>query len=112
MADRSDLFEPLDSGAPYAFEEVCQLFVIEEHVVLDMIEFGILSPEGDDRTTWRFGATAILRLQRARRLRRDLEINLAGIAVALDLLDELDSARQRVKTLETHLAQLVDNGKT
>lgn len=111
MTDRTDLYAPLDSDAPYAFEEVCQVFVVEEHLVLEMIEFGILSPEGEDVTTWRFGAAAILRLQRARRLRRDLEINLAGIAVALDLLDELDATRQRVKTLETHLAQLVDNVK-
>ena len=110
MAGRSNFYEPLDSDAPYAFEEVCRVFVVEEHLVVEMVEFGILAPEGDGVATWRFGASAILRLQRARRLRRDLELNLAGIAVALDLLDELDATRQRVKTLETHLAQLVDNG--
>jgi chaperone modulatory protein CbpM len=109
MTDSSDLYEPLDTDAPYALEEVCEVFVVEKRLVLEMVEFGILTPEGEDVSTWRFGAAAILRLQRARRLRRDLEINLAGIAVALDLLDELDRTRQRVKTLETHLAQLIDN---
>ena len=103
MTDSSDLYEPLDADAPYALEEVCEVFVVEKRVVLEMVEFGILTPEGEDVSTWRFGAAAVLRLQRA------LEINLAGIAVALDLLDELDRTRQRVKTLETHLAQLIDN---
>jgi chaperone modulatory protein CbpM len=109
MTDSSYPHEPLDADAPYAFEEVCEVFVVEKHLVLEMVEFGILTPEGEDVTTWRFSAAAILRLQRARRLQRDLEINLAGVAVALDLIDELDRTRERVKTLETHLAQLIDN---
>ncbi len=108
MTDSSDLFEPLDADAPYAFEEVCEVFVVEKRLVLEMVEFGILTPEGKDVATWRFSGAAILRLQRARRLQRDLEINLAGVAVALDLLDELDRTRHRVKTLESHLAQLID----
>lgn len=109
MTDSSDPTEPLDADAPYALEEVCEACVVEKHLVLEMVEFGILNPEGENVSNWRFSATAILRLQRARRLRRDLEINLAGIAVTLDLLDELDRTRQRVKTLESHLAQLIDN---
>lgn len=109
MTEPPDPYEPLDPDAPYAFEEVCDTFVVEKRLVLEMVEFGILSPEGEDAATWRFGAAAILRLQRARRLQRDLDINLAGVAVALDLLDELDRTRQRVKTLETHLSQLVDD---
>jgi chaperone modulatory protein CbpM len=39
-------------------------------------------------------------LRRARiavRLERDLELNLAGVALALDLLEELEQLRQQLK---------------
>jgi len=98
--------EPLDDSAPCSLRELCVTFVIEESVVIEMVDIGVLIPLGDDPHSWKFGAGALLRLQRARRLQRDLEINLAGVAVALDLLDELEGARQRVKTLEQHLALL------
>ncbi|MBT9477058.1 MAG: MerR family transcriptional regulator, partial [Polaromonas sp.] len=42
-------------------------------------------------------------LQRARvalRLQTDLDVNLAGAALALELLDELDELRARVQRLE------------
>lgn len=106
MPDRSD---PFDSPAQYRLEELCAACFVEEALVLEMIDVGILAPEGTDRAAWRFGTRAVIRLKRARRLQRDLEINLAGIAVTLDLLDELETAKRRVKTLETHLAQLIDN---
>jgi chaperone modulatory protein CbpM len=35
------------------------------------------------------------------RLQRDLGINLAGIAVALDLLDEVETLRARLRRLNT-----------
>jgi chaperone modulatory protein CbpM len=39
------------------------------------------------------------------RLRRDLNLNLAGTALALDLLDELEHLRERLRALEHQLGQ-------
>jgi chaperone modulatory protein CbpM len=35
------------------------------------------------------------------RLQRDLDINLAGVALALDLMDEIESLRAAVSRLES-----------
>jgi hypothetical protein len=43
-------------------------------------------------------------------MRRDLGVNLAGIAVALDLLDDLEATRKRVQTLEAQLLHLAGGG--
>jgi DNA-binding transcriptional MerR regulator len=43
-----------------------------------------------------FDAAGVARLQRIERLRRDLGINLAGIAVILDLLDQLSTLQREV----------------
>ena len=39
------------------------------------------------------------------RLQRDLDLNLAGTALALDLLDELEQLRERLRALEHQLGQ-------
>ena len=60
---------------------------------------GILDPEGTSVETWRFNAVAIKRIQVACRLQNDLRVNLPGVALALDLLEELEGLRSRTTQL-------------
>ncbi len=41
-------------------------------------------------TEWRFSGAALRRARLALRLERDLELNLAGVALALELMEELE----------------------
>jgi DNA-binding transcriptional MerR regulator len=56
--------------------------------------YGLLEPIQPASDQPLFDAACMARLQKIERLRRDLGVNLAGIAVILDLLDRL-SALQR-----------------
>ena len=47
-----------------------------------------------------FGRYAMLRVARARRLTHDLELNTAGVALALELLEEIDQLRSRLRAHE------------
>ncbi len=77
----------------------CQASELE--VELWVVE-GVLQPlAGATREEWRFGATALRRTRAAARLMRDLEVNAAGVAIALDLLERiaaLESLLQRIGT--------------
>ena len=53
------------------------------------VEFGLLDPVERVGTQLLFDVTAVPRLRMIERLRCDIGINLAGIAVILDLLDRL-----------------------
>jgi chaperone modulatory protein CbpM len=101
--------ELLDDSTPYALRELCELCGVRADLVVEMVEAGILTPVGREPSAWRFSIQATIRLQKAQRLGRDLEINLPGVAVALDLIEDLDETRKRLKTLERHLAQLDSN---
>ena len=60
---------------------------------------GVLQPRaGASREAWRFGGDSLRRMRLATRLMQDLEINSAGVALALDLLD-------RISELEARLAR-------
>ncbi len=49
------------------------------------------------QTQWRFSGSALQRARTAMRLQRDLGINLAGVALAMDLLDEIEELRGRLR---------------
>ena len=68
----------------------------EEHVVAWVLE-GVLQPVGDSPRDWRFGGESLRRARLALRLSRDLEVNPPGVALALDLLDEIAELRARLR---------------
>ena len=49
---------------------------------------------------WRFTGVSLQKVQRAYRLKRDLGLNTAGVALALDLLDEVHTLQQRLNRYE------------
>lgn len=51
------------------------------------------------REQWRFSGSALRRARLAMRLSRDLEVNPPGVALALDLIDEIDDLRARLHRL-------------
>lgn len=63
---------------------------VEMHPALveHFVHLGLIEPVEREGTELWFEAAAILRLRTIRRLRQSLGINLAGVAVILDLLDK------------------------
>ncbi len=64
--------------------------------VLELVDEGILEPLDPEAAHWRFSGTSLVRAQAAMRLQRDLGVNLAGAALALELLDEVRALRERL----------------
>ncbi len=98
--------ELLDEGQDYGLKEVCEVCGVHAEYVVEMVEAGIVEPLGDRPATWRFSALSVMRSRKALRLQRDLEINFAGLAVALDLLDEVETLRHEVTSLRHQLDKL------
>jgi chaperone modulatory protein CbpM len=75
-----------------SLEELCRHCTLERTEVLIMVEEGILDPWGEDRNVnqWQFHISSVRRVRTAVHLQRDLGVNLAGAALALELLDRID----------------------
>ena len=86
----------LDENTSYTLQELSDLCSQSTKLILEMIDEGMIVPTGSSPRQWRFGLREIHRVQTAQRLIRDLRINLAGAALALDLLEELEELRQQV----------------
>ena len=91
----------LDEHIELSLDDLCRACASSTEWVIELVEEGALEPVGDEQSGWRFTGTSLQRAHTAMRLQRDLGINMAGIALALDLLDEIETMRARLQRLES-----------
>jgi len=84
----------LDETTEITVTELCEVCAVERTLITELIEEGILDPVGGDDEP-RFHFTSVRRTRTVMRLRRDLGVNLAGAALALDLLDRIEALRRQ-----------------
>ena len=70
-----------------------------EQLIMDWVSEGVLSPAGSSPEDWRFSGDSLKRAKTAARLTRDFEINTSGLALALELIDQISRLRAEVLRL-------------
>lgn len=90
----------LDETSEVSLEELCAICGTPPERLREMVIEGLLQPRPGRAGEWRFSGVQVRRARRAIRLSRDLDVNLPGVGLALDLLDELEDLRVRVRALE------------
>ena len=65
----------------------------------DLVSFGIVAPSESGHNAWRFNEVAVQRAKQALRLQRDLGLEGQGLALSLDLLDEIVRLRRLIARL-------------
>jgi chaperone modulatory protein CbpM len=85
----------LDESLTLSLHELCEYCGVEESIVIEMVREGIVEPIDEGSTQWQFSGRSAVRIRVAHRLRRDLEVNLPGAALALDLLEEIETLKTR-----------------
>ena len=92
----------LDSQTSMTPDELCRSCEVEQETIVELVREGIVDPTAPDVLPWCFSGDTLPRVKRALRLQRDLELNLAGVAFALELLDEIEMLRSRLKGIAEH----------
>lgn len=92
--------ELVDDHGGLSLGQLARLCQLSADQVLEFIEEGVIEPQGRDPINWRFTGVCIRRIRRARRLQQDLGVNRAGAALALDLLDEIETLRQHLRRFD------------
>jgi len=79
--------------------ELCHVCNVPEDQVRHWVGEGVLEPMGETPHEWRFAGASLRRTRVATRLARDFELNPPGVALALDLLDEIEALRAHLRRL-------------
>ena len=85
----------LDEQVEFTLLELCRLCDARARHIAEIVDEGIVQPAGTTPMRWRFTGVMMKRIQIVLRLERDLEINLPGAAMVLELLEEMDYLRHR-----------------
>ncbi|VAW96291.1 hypothetical protein MNBD_GAMMA19-1561 [hydrothermal vent metagenome] len=91
-----------EETATLSMAELCHACGVHAELIAEYVEYGILEPQGREMMAWQFPAISLRRAQRALRLQHDLSINAAGIALALELLDEVSVLRAQLAAQQDH----------
>ncbi|MBW5802985.1 chaperone modulatory protein CbpM [Coxiella endosymbiont of Ornithodoros amblus] len=90
----------IERSSPLKIDELSQAVHLRREIIIEMVEHHLIEPEGSSPTSWEFDNVCLKRAKIAASFYRDLEINMPGIAIALDLLDKIEYLEQRLRTLE------------
>jgi chaperone modulatory protein CbpM len=86
-----------EESAVLTVRDLSLLCAVEERHIVDYVEEGVLNVAEVSAAEWHFTGAALRRTRLALRLERDLELNLAGVALALQLIEELERLRGKLE---------------
>jgi chaperone modulatory protein CbpM len=86
-----------EESALLTVKDLSRMCAVEERHIVELVEEGVLATVEIDTREWHFTGAALRRTRLALRLERDLELNLAGVALALELMDELERLRRELQ---------------
>ena len=92
--------ELLEEETEMSLAQLCQACDLGEEEIIKLVDEGIIDPKGHKPATWRFHAVSLRRVRIIRNLQRELGVNPPGAALALELLEELEALRARIRRLE------------
>ncbi|WP_168788236.1 chaperone modulator CbpM [Paraburkholderia aromaticivorans] len=89
--------EIVDENVEFTLVELSRVSGASAEELTLWVSEGVFEPRGERPQEWRFSGAALRRVRTAQRLAHDLQINPPGVALVLDLLDEIDALRSPVR---------------
>jgi chaperone modulatory protein CbpM len=83
--------------AVLSMEDLARACPAEVSWIAELVEVDLLTPQGAERSSWRFRAADLLCARRVARLQRDFGASAEAVAVILDLLAEIERLHARLK---------------
>lgn len=104
MVDKTIITAVLvDENTNISFVEICHQYHIPEELLQEMIEYGFFGQTTASIDTITFDNQMLKRILSARRLQQDLALNIPGIILALELIEELTQVRDELAILQRHI---------
>ncbi|MFK0086289.1 chaperone modulator CbpM [Pseudomonas sp. NPDC090755] len=88
-------------------QTLCREADLPAAYVIEIVEHGIVEPSGRTPEEWLFDDQAPVLAKRAAKLQRDLELEWEGVALALELLDEVQQLRSENLMLKQRLGRFL-----
>lgn len=92
--------EVLSDELKLALEDICRTCELPESKALAYIEEGVVDVQGNSVEQWRFSELSIIQFKKAQRLEQDLGLNPAGVALALELMTQINELKTQLRRFQ------------
>ena len=92
----------IEENTTFSFKEVCHKYNIPEELLIEMIEQGLFPNQPTQKEHITYDSKSLKRIESAFRLHKDLGVNMPGVALALELLDEIEHMHCELTILRKH----------
>lgn len=89
----------IENNSRLTLRQLCDICAVRADYVIKLVDEGFIEPTGLEKSHWCFSGVSINRVIKAKRLQQDLGLNLAGVALAVELIEEIEYLRSRLKNL-------------
>jgi chaperone modulatory protein CbpM len=90
----------LEEDVELSLAQICRACRLSAEQIVELVDQGVIEPSGREPVSWRFQGISLRRVHFTQRMQRDLGVNAPGAALALDLLEELEQLRSRLRRFE------------
>ncbi|TDF85213.1 chaperone modulator CbpM [Pseudomonas sp. H9] len=90
-------------------QTLCREADLPAAYVIEIVEHGIVEPSGRTPEEWLFDDRAAVLAKRAAKLQRELELEWEGVALALELLEEVQQLRSENLMLKQRLNRFLQS---
>ncbi len=90
----------LEEDSEVTLAQLCEACAVHAQAIEAMMEEGIVAPTSGGVKEWRFTRSSVVRVRTVMRMQRDLDVNLAGAALALDLLERIEALQARLQSFD------------
>jgi chaperone modulatory protein CbpM len=90
----------LDDDTTLTLVELSHACEVRVEWIIELVEEGILEPSGTEIEQWCFSGPSLRLARTVQRLQYDLNVNLAGAALALQLMEENENLKVQLRILE------------
>ena len=101
---RHDANIVMEDATELTLADLCRTCEAHTDIIIDLISEGVIEISSAEQSLgqehWRFTGVHLLRAKVALRLHRDLGVNFAGAALALQLIEELQEVKARLKSFD------------
>lgn len=90
----------LEEDVQLSLGELSKACSVHAEFIMELVEEGIIEPVDPRTSHWIFTGSTLKRVRAVVNLQRDLGVNLAGVALVLDLIQEIERMRARLTISE------------
>lgn len=103
MTKNSLVVVTVDEYVELTLEEICVACNASSEFIEEIIQYGIIEPRRMGLETLRFDLEHLRRIKMVQHLQKDLEVNIAGAALVIEMMDKMERMRKKLELLERHV---------